>query len=577
MVLQRPPFLGFLVLAAVASAAGATFSIRRRETQGAVPLAAVMGFAAWWIVAYGLQLASVSVDAKVFWWGAKYVGIVFVPAAFLVFALEYTGYERWVTRRSVAALSVVPAIELVVVWTNPLHHWFVGPAAVTAAHGYVALANPVEAGFWPFVAYHYLVLLVGTALVARLFRSAESLYRSQTAALLVGLVTPWAANGLFLVGVRPRGFDLTPVGFIVTGLALGWAVHRAALLDIVPVPRELAREELLDSISEATVVLDDHLNVVELNPAAAELAAEEVEAVVGRPVSRAFPELAAAVRASQDDPTGRHEVELRRQHGTRFLDVRVSPLRRGRGTVRGYLLVAHDVTDRTRHRQRLEVMNRVLRHDIRNDINLILAHAEALSAGDDSDGRRVERIKEIAYDVVSLSDRARTFERTLGGEVELERVDLVGVVESLLASVRREHPGVAIESELPAAAPVAADPLIESAVKNLVENAIEHNDREDRWVTVRVEPDGAGWVRLEVADNGPGIPDDEREVIELGRETQIQHSSGLGLWLINWIITESGGEIRFDDRDGGGTRVTIRLRHADALDLGRYGPRTDEW
>lgn len=576
MVLQTPPYLGLLVLAAVASVLGAAFSYRRRETQGAIPLAGIMGFAAVWIVAYGLQLASVSLDAKLFWWQVKYIGIAAVPTMWLVFALEYTGHDRWLTPRVLALLFVVPTVQQVVVWTNPLHHWFVEPGTLEQVHGFVRLANPVEAGFWVFVAYHYLLLLLGAILVLRLFRSTESLYRSQSAAILLGVAMPWVANGLFLLDVRPAGLDLTPFGFIVTGLTLSWAVHRAELLDLVPVPRELARKGLLESISDATFVVDDHLNVVELNPAAEALVADDLDGTVGRPVTRVLPELADVFEGGLADGVDRQEVILKRRHGTQVVDVRVSPLRRGAGTVRGYILIVRDVTDRARHRQRLEVMNRVLRHDIRNDINLILAHAQALSEGDDQAAHRVERIKEIAFDVVSLSDRARTFERTLGGEVERERVDLVPVVESLLDSVRGEYPDVAIETDLPSTAPVYADPLIESAVKNLVENAIEHNDRDDRWVSVGVDPrDDGGWVVLEVADNGPGIPPDERQVIERGRETQVQHSSGLGLWLINWIITESGGEVAFAERDPRGTRVTIRLRNADAVDLGRYGPGTE--
>jgi signal transduction histidine kinase len=109
---------------------------------------------------------------------------------------------------------------------------------------------------------------------------------------------------------------------------------------------------------------------------------------------------------------------------------------------------------------------------------------------------------------------------------------------------------------------VCADELLESAIRNVLENAVVHNDGPEPTVEATVEADGDGY-RIVVADNGPGIPAVERTVFTEARETALEHASGLGLWLVHWIVTESGGDLTIDTREPTGTLVTMRLPGAD--------------
>lgn len=101
------------------------------------------------------------------------------------------------------------------------------------------------------------------------------------------------------------------------------------------------------------------------------------------------------------------------------------------------------------------------------------------------------------------------------------------------------------------------DPLVD-AIDELLTNAIEHADSSTPtvWVTVR---DGEAFARLDIADDGPGLPEMERQVLESGTETPLRHSSGLGLWLVRWIVKDLGGDVTARERDGGGTVISLRL------------------
>ena len=220
----------------------------------------------------------------------------------------------------------------------------------------------------------------------------------------------------------------------------------------------------------------------------------------------------------------------------------------------------------TRH---LTVLNRVLRHDIRNNANVIQGNAELLTDGPGDPADPVERariIKRQAADLVELGEYAKEIERLLhGDDAEREVVDLTAHAETCCEQLSREYPDADIDASLPDDLPVLAHPLISSALLNLTENAIEHNDKPTPRVEIESTTTARGGVEfatVRIADNGPGIPDGELVALERGYETDLEHTSGLGLWLVNWIAIESGGEVWFEENDPTGTVACLRLQRA---------------
>jgi signal transduction histidine kinase len=212
--------------------------------------------------------------------------------------------------------------------------------------------------------------------------------------------------------------------------------------------------------------------------------------------------------------------------------------------------------------RRLSVLNRVLRHDIRNDVNVIRGNADRIAKGASSE-EPARTIKRKASKLHRVSENAREIESLLdSGKFPTEPVNVATLVESKVRDVERGHPRVDIEASIPGAAWASANPMIESAIENIVENAVKHNDSEAPTISVVVDMT-ARTVTVRIADNGPGVPDDEVSVLERGRETDLDHASGLGLWLTNRIVTESGGEVVFEENDPRGSVVTLRLSRTD--------------
>jgi signal transduction histidine kinase len=212
--------------------------------------------------------------------------------------------------------------------------------------------------------------------------------------------------------------------------------------------------------------------------------------------------------------------------------------------------------------QRLRVLNRVLRHDIRNDLNVIAGYAELLERQSADPTTVAAEIKEKSEDIIELSEDAREIENAVRrDDSDVVPIDIVRVLRTQIDRIERDYVGVEVTADLPETQHVYASRLVGSALDNVLENAIEHNDAAAAELTVTLDTveDGVEYAEVVVADNGPGIPTHEMEVLERGEETRLHHSSGLGLWLINWIVTESRGEVLFEENEPRGSVVRLRF------------------
>jgi PAS domain S-box-containing protein len=280
-------------------------------------------------------------------------------------------------------------------------------------------------------------------------------------------------------------------------------------------------------------------------------------------------EVREALSQMADSSTGvvrRLEYRFRRRDGSwAWMEGAVSY--RPSKSITGFVINARDISPRKESQQQAAVLNRTMRHNLRNGLNVVIGHAERLaSADDDSVASSADTILSRAR---SLHD-ATTYTGDLSDILESSRVgqerfDLTTLVERTVADLVETDTGARFDLHLPEEQSVVAAPKLGVAIDHVLRNAVEHNDAETPRIDVTVRPPGAesSDVSLTVADNGPGIPVQQREVLLEGEETPLEHGNGIGLWLVNWIVTRSGGRIAFDENDPRGSRVTLVLSPPD--------------
>ena len=218
----------------------------------------------------------------------------------------------------------------------------------------------------------------------------------------------------------------------------------------------------------------------------------------------------------------------------------------------GYVWVSRDVTAREERDQRLRVLNRVLRHNVRNALNVVLGRAERLA--DRHNGEDVDSIVTAAEDLLAVSEKARVVERVLG-EDDAGTVPLDDLLDAELQRARSEYPDAAFE--VFGGVDANVDSRLRLAVRELLTNAVEHNDADQPRVTVTASSDGL--VEVRVSDNGPGIPEHERRALAGVTEESLQHGSGIGLWVVYWLARHCGATVDVPDEN----TVSIRVPPGD--------------
>lgn len=200
----------------------------------------------------------------------------------------------------------------------------------------------------------------------------------------------------------------------------------------------------------------------------------------------------------------------------------------------------------------ITTLSRVLRHNFSNNLNVVHGHAEMMeSKSDETLQNHIEAIKTNSQELIQLAEKAREMQSIVNTDFSWSPVELESLIQSSCSTVQESFPDAAFSVECPSEMTVNTLPYLEKAVTELVENAVKHTDESPR-VEITVTRSQRTF-EIRIADNGPGLPADEQEVLKEGEETPLAHGSGLGLWMVHWIVTRHNGTIDAAVNDTGTT------------------------
>ncbi len=249
-----------------------------------------------------------------------------------------------------------------------------------------------------------------------------------------------------------------------------------------------------------------------------------------------------------------------RKNGQKFWNkLDIAPIRDEDGALTHFVGFQTEITERKIRERRLEVLNRVLSHNLRNKMNVIEGHVELLrdEYGEDTP-ESLTAIEETAGGLLSLANSIREIERNLSGSEPARSVELTEHVEQLVSAFADRFDDVSFGVTLPDDPCTVAVPGLVAAVEEALENAVKHNDSHDPTVEIRVHRRSGDWVDVEIEDNGPGIPEKELEVLEEG-ETPLNHADRLGLWFVYWVVSQVGGEFAVTDVEPRGSELSLSV------------------
>jgi PAS domain S-box-containing protein len=528
-----------------------------RDEPGGRWFLVVIAIQVLWCFTYGTALLVFDPTLRLALELLTWIPVNWIGVFFLGFALEYTGRVDLIRSPGFYAAVGFEVVSTLLILTNPFHQLVWSEFQLAPVFGVATVSYTHHA--WVFVQYFGVFALgaIGTFVLIDTVVSYGPLFRKQAIALALTPIPPAIAFTAWAFELGPiPNLNLTAAMFLPHVLLDVYALFGSNMFEFKPTTRRAGERAAIDDIGTAVVIVDRQGRFVNLNDAARDLFGVDKQAVLTRPLDSLFE------GGNIDLDGGEQALSLQIGDRRREFNVAVTPLTDPAETHVGYTVAFQDVTDERQRKQRLEVLNRILRHNLRNDLNVVINYADLIAAnGDEDTAEFARRIESQSQGLVSLGETARRATDALDGEPTYREFALDKLLDEVVADVQSAHPGATISRSVPASLCVESDwNLLALVVDSLVENGVVHGgEAPNVEITFVGIADDGNSLLLAVSDDGPGIPDHELSVIQRGEESDLEHGSGLGLWTVVWGMGTLGGEATFETPADGGTTVTLRI------------------
>jgi len=315
--------------------------------------AALMLVCAAWVLAWTLALLSADLALKTALLLARFAAIAATPTLWLILALQYSGHTAWLTRRRLIALASPLFLLWLVLLTNPWHELIYQHIQLDPNDPLLVLHSQHGPGFWVFTAYAYALLVTGNLVIIRMLAHSFSLYRRQAITLIIAAALPGVC-GLADVFLGDRlSIPATPPALGLACLIVSVTLIRLRRGDILSV----ARDTIIDGLSDGIVVIDNFERIVSLNPAAERLITPSIDHPIGQILQQAWPDLAKTLHDSRLTVQNPIEIALPGTHEPRLFDVRLTALRDTTDRVTSRIVTLRDISERKRAEFRLAKLN----------------------------------------------------------------------------------------------------------------------------------------------------------------------------------------------------------------------------
>ncbi len=574
MTLVFSPYAVPLLMAGLFAILLAVLTWNRRPVTGGTTFSLLVVSVSVWLFSGALEYMAPTLSGKVFWKNIQYLSITSAPVLWFYFVLKFTNYDESVKRHYYLAFWFYPVITNLFVWTNPLHHLFYKNMWLNTSGIYPMLDVKSATLLWVHLVTAYTLLLVSTLLLWVSYSTASGVYRKQTQLLLISAILPWAANVADVMHLM-FSIDTTPFALTVSLTIIYVALQRYGFLELVPVAREI----IIEHLSDIVIVLDAKSRIVDLNKAARAELGVEGENAIGRYLRDLIPQYRAVFDQFKEQQEAHETLALVADGENVSLDMQIIPLHNQRGRYIGRIISLRDISvlmkaekalsqneaalkaytrELEEQNEELDAFAHTVAHDLKQPLGILLGYSTFLTDSLDSLDQNTlmhsaMMIEQSTRKMSSIVNELLLFASVRKKDtVEIKSVAMGEVVASVLSRLDDLVRSTNTRAVVPVAWPKARGyaPWIEEIWINLITNAIKYGGKPP-YVLLAAEPvdytegDHKGsWVRFSVTDNGPGLSDEAKKLLFVPFERLGQfkfEGSGLGLSIVQRITRRLGG------------------------------------
>jgi PAS domain S-box-containing protein len=346
-------FVALLLIGMLIHAGLGVYSRRFRIQPVQLPFEILMYFCVIWTVTYALDISSDSLDYKILLMKIRFLGLPFISLSLMLIAIHFTGHGKWLTKRRMALLLVIPIITVLLALTTEYSTVFrYNYALVQTASGFFVLG--FTNGIWSrgvYLPFNYLEEAVTLMLLLQMIFGSHKLYARQALLFFVAILIPVIADALFLFGITPvKNYNIVPSTFALTGILLAIALFQYRFIDIVPV----ARNTLFERMSEPMLVIDRLGRLADFNPAAEKVLGLCRAKNLGKGAVDVLHEHEELCACIEEVHTTCSHIAIGAGADAHVFDVSIEKLASGAGALPEKLVLLRDVTDRSRSEKELK-------------------------------------------------------------------------------------------------------------------------------------------------------------------------------------------------------------------------------
>ena len=438
MITQWNIFIIILLTNAIVATSMAIMLGRKHRAPGRNAMVWMLAGLAVWALCYAMITLSLSLEAKIFWLRMENIGILTVPAFWLIFTVQYAQVDKWLNRNTAAFFFVIPLISLVLLFSNDWFHYYYSSVRPVSQTGGPLV---IERGPWYLVAaiQAYLFNLAGMGVLIWRFVYYRNIYRKQLSILIGAVLIPLIVNIFYQFAPRIMPalsipIDLTPISFTLTAFLLSAGIFGLRLFDLIPI----ARHTVMEYIPELVFVVDAHDRVLDANSSAQKILGKSLDEIIGKDPLEVFREWPQLINRFLTASETHEEIQIPGDP-SRTLELTVSALYNQFKQLEGRVIVAHDVTERKWLENDLKYANEVLSNQL-EEINKLREELEEQAIRDpltnaynrrylseflDREVARAEREKTPVTVVIMDMDNFKQFNDTYGhkcGDLVLQAI-----------------------------------------------------------------------------------------------------------------------------------------------------------
>jgi PAS domain S-box-containing protein len=541
---------------------------KQRKSKGVLYLLLFELTAAIWAISDGFESAAPTLLQKMHWSQFAYFGISTSSVMFLMFAISYTDQTRFVNRRTLLLLLIIPFITMVIALTNPLHNLLWAKAEI--AEGTNQVVYYYGPYFWIQAFFQYSVLILGIILLMAGSQKVYSPYKTPFWIIIIGAIFPFFSSIVYVFKLLPvKGFDPTPVSFILTGFIVALGIFWFRMFNIIPI----ARKQAVDNLRDGMLVVDSANLIVDANAAFYRMTGFMQKDVLGHQVNNLF----SIIKIDEQSFTEENDytIEIQLNVGSDLQDIEVKYHRisdSGNKTLGGIFMLTNITTRKmildaiadSNKRRKLELIEkeklildldayaRSVAHDLKNPIASVVSFSELIKSriaeNDMSEvGEMIGHVYDQSKKMIGIIDGLLMLSRIRKEDIVKTSIYTGEILESVLKRLEKEISRRNAIIEKPDSWPVVMGhpQWIEEVWVNLISNALKYGGVPPV-IKLGYERVTESSYRFWIQDNGNGLSEASLKMIfkdfeRLGKKDADGY--GLGLPIVKRIFEKLGGGI----------------------------------